>query len=228
MNKTAESVWKECIIFIEDNIKPQAFKTWFEPIKPKYLNGTSLTIQVPSKFFHEWIEEHYIKLLRVAIVRSLGQDAKLVYEVTMESKSIYNKIEFPLFGVNLKHDVFISHSSEDKDEFVRPLVNELKKNGVKVWYDEFELKLGDSLRKSIDKGLINSKSSSFFKRNWTQYELDAFVNREMNGMKVILPIWHKVSKDEVQNFSPTLADKVALNSSIHSIVEIAQEIKNLI
>ncbi len=133
-----------------------------------------------------------------------------------------------------EYDVFISHSSEDKEDFVRPLANELQNIGIKVWYDEFELKLGDSLRRSIDHGLINSKygiivlSTSFFKRNWTQYELDGFVNREMNGLKVILPIWHKVSKDEVQNFSPSLADKVALNSSIYSTKEIAEEIKKVI
>jgi hypothetical protein len=135
---------------------------------------------------------------------------------------------------NVEYDVFISHSSEDKEDFVRPLTLELQELGVKVWYDEFELKLGDSLRRSIDKGLINSKygivilSTSFFKRNWTQYELDGFVNREMNGMKVILPIWHKVSKDEVQKFSPSLADKVALNSSVYSIKEIAEEINNFL
>jgi hypothetical protein len=134
----------------------------------------------------------------------------------------------------VEYDVFISHSSEDKEDFVRPLTLELQSLGVKVWYDEFELKLGDSLRRSIDKGLINSKygivvlSTSFFKRNWTQYELDGFVNREMNGMKVILPIWHKVSKDEVQKFSPSLADKVALNSSVYSIKEIAEEIHTLV
>lgn len=134
----------------------------------------------------------------------------------------------------VEYDVFISHSSEDKEDFVRPLTLELQDLDVKVWYDEFELKLGDSLRRSIDKGLINSKygivvlSTSFFKRNWTQYELDGFVNREMNGMKVILPIWHKVSKDEVQKFSPSLADKVALNSSVYSIKEIAEKINNLL
>ncbi len=134
----------------------------------------------------------------------------------------------------VEYDVFISHSSEDKEDFVRPLTIELQSLGVKVWYDEFELKIGDSLRRSIDKGLINSKygivilSTSFFRRNWTQYELDGFVNREMNGMKVILPIWHKVSKDEVQKFSPSLADKVALNSSVYSIKEIAEEINTLL
>ena len=136
--------------------------------------------------------------------------------------------------VNKEYDVFISHSSTDKEEFVRPLTIELQNLGLKVWYDEFELKMGDSLRRSIDQGLINSRygivvlSSSFFKRDWTNYELDGFVNKEMNGLKVILPIWHKVSKDEVQKFSLSLADKVALNSSIYSVKEIAEEIHNLI
>ncbi|MEI6866752.1 chromosomal replication initiator protein DnaA [Flavicella sp.] len=85
MTKIATSVWGECLSFIEDNIKPQAYKTWFEPIKPIRVTGEVLTVQVPSKFFYEWLEEHYIKLLRVALVRELGQDAKLVYEVKMEN-----------------------------------------------------------------------------------------------------------------------------------------------
>ncbi|MFW6275795.1 MAG: TIR domain-containing protein [bacterium] len=133
-----------------------------------------------------------------------------------------------------KHDAFISHASEDKEDFVRPLAEALQNDGVKVWYDEFELKWGDSLRRSIDLGLANSTygivilSDSFFKKNWTQYELDGLVDREMNGIKVILPIWHKVTKDEVQKFSPSLANKKALNSSIYSINEIAEELKKLL
>ena len=85
MTKTADSVWNECLSFIKDNIKPQAYKTWFEPIKPIKMSGEALTIQVPSKFFYEWLEEHYIKLLRVALVRELGKDAKLIYDVRMEN-----------------------------------------------------------------------------------------------------------------------------------------------
>lgn len=129
-----------------------------------------------------------------------------------------------------KFDVFISHASPDKKEFVRPLATELKKLGVKVWYDEFELKLGDSLREQVDLGLKNSKfgllilSNSFFNRPWTNYELNGFISREMNESKVILPIWHKVSKDEVIAFSPTLADKVAIKSSDYEISEIANSI----
>lgn len=127
-------------------------------------------------------------------------------------------------------DLFISHASEDKDAFVRPLATALQELGVVVWYDELQLRVGDSLRRSIDKGLANSRfgvvvlSSAFFAKNWPQYELDGMVAREVAGVKVILPIWHRVTKDEVLRFSPTLADKVALNSSLKSIGEIAADL----
>ena len=129
------------------------------------------------------------------------------------------------------HDVFISHASENKDGFVRPLAEALRNRGVNVWYDEFQLAVGDSLRRSIDKGLANSRygivvlSSAFFAKNWPQYELDGLVTRETStSEKVILPIWHKVSKDEVASYSPTLADKVALNTGVQSLSEIVDQL----
>jgi hypothetical protein len=132
-----------------------------------------------------------------------------------------------------EYDFFISHASEDKEEIVRTLAETLRSNGFKVWYDEFELKVGDSLRKKIDTGLANSRygiviiSPSFVRKNWTEYELNGMVAKEMNGHKVILPIWHKISKDEVLQFSPTLADKMALNTSIHSTEDIIKALKDL-
>lgn len=134
---------------------------------------------------------------------------------------------------NKQYDFFISHASEDKDDIVRDLAEALRNSGFEVWYDEFELKIGDSLRKKIDYGLSNANygivivSPSFVKKNWTEYELNGMVAREMNGHKVILPIWHKISKDEVLKFSPTLADKLALNTSIHTIDDIVQNLKSL-
>lgn len=131
-------------------------------------------------------------------------------------------------------DLFISHASEDKEAFVRPLAQALSDLGLVVWFDEMQLKVGDSLRRSIDRGLANSKygvvvlSSAFFAKNWPQYELDGMVAREMNGVKVVLPIWHKVSKDEVLSYSPTLADKLALNSSLLGINEIAQQLAEVV
>src|SRR5690554_6154819 len=85
MNKTAQSVWDNCLSFIKDNISPQAFKTWFEPIQAVKLTDKALSIQVPSKFFYEWLEEHYVKLLKVALTRELGENAKLVYVIRMEN-----------------------------------------------------------------------------------------------------------------------------------------------
>jgi len=145
-----------------------------------------------------------------------------------------SKIESNFEESDLKeYDFFISHASEDKEEIVRDLADALKENGFEVWYDEFELKIGDSLRKKIDNGLSKSRfgiviiSPSFVKKNWTEYELNGMVAREMNGHKVILPIWHKISKDEVLKFSPTLADKMALNTSIHTIQDIVNSLKEL-
>lgn len=134
---------------------------------------------------------------------------------------------------NKQYDFFISHASEDKDDIVRDLAEALRDSGFEVWYDEFELKIGDSLRKKIDYGLSNANygiviiSPSFVKKNWPEYELNGMVAREMSGHKVILPIWHKISKDEVLKFSPTLADKLALNTSIHTIDDIVQNLKSL-
>ncbi|MGB7843000.1 MAG: DnaA/Hda family protein, partial [Salinimicrobium sp.] len=86
MSETAQSVWNSCLAFIKDNITPQAYKTWFEPIKAvKLTDNKSLSIQVPSKFFYEWLEEHYVKLLKVSLNRVLGEQAKLVYVIRMEN-----------------------------------------------------------------------------------------------------------------------------------------------
>lgn len=132
------------------------------------------------------------------------------------------------------YDVFISHATEDKDEVVRPLANALVAEGLRVWYDEFELRIGDSLRRKIDSGLARSRfgvvvlSHSFFAKNWPQYELDGLVTREMTGEQVMLPLWHRIAKSEVIAQSPSLADKVARNTSDFTIEEIAKEIADVI
>ena len=85
MSVTVESVWGNCLEFIKDNIQPQAYKTWFEPIKAVKLTDKALSIQVPSKFFYEWLEEHYVKILKVSLTKELGETAKLVYIIKMEN-----------------------------------------------------------------------------------------------------------------------------------------------
>jgi len=93
MNKSASSVWDNCLAFIKDNIQPQAYKTWFLPIKPVKLNDQVLSIEVPSKFFYEWLEEHYVKLLKTALQKELGNQARLVYSIRMEN-TFGNKTAF--------------------------------------------------------------------------------------------------------------------------------------
>lgn len=135
---------------------------------------------------------------------------------------------------NDSYDFFVSHASEDKSEFVRPLVNALSNLGLNIWYDEFSLEVGDSLRRTIDQGLGNSRfgivilSEAFFAKQWPQYELDALVNKSMSGQKVILPVWHGVDHQDVSQYSHSLADKVAFSSRHLSVEEMAKEFLKLI
>ena len=85
MSKNLENVWSNCLEVIKDNVPLQAFKTWFAPIKAVKLKSNILTIQVPSQFFYEWLEEHYIELLKKTIRKEIGPDAKLEYSIIMEN-----------------------------------------------------------------------------------------------------------------------------------------------
>lgn len=131
--------------------------------------------------------------------------------------------------------MFISHASEDKDDIARPLAELLRNRRLDVWFDEFALTAGDSLRRTIDVGLRDSLfgvvilSPEFFRKDWTQAELNGLVARERaHGHKVILPIWHRVTRDDVLASSPTLADKVALNSSVMTLVQMADAISAVV
>ena len=85
MEKNYNKIWENCLKIIKDNIGDQAFKTWFEPIKPVKLEGNILTIQVPSQFFYEWLEENYITLLKTTIKKELGNNGRLEYSIIMEN-----------------------------------------------------------------------------------------------------------------------------------------------
>lgn len=87
MNQTYDTVWGNCLKIIKDNVNLQSYKTWFEPIKPVDLSENVLTIQVPSQFFYEWLEEHYVTLLRKTIKRELGDEARLEYRIVMENSN---------------------------------------------------------------------------------------------------------------------------------------------
>jgi WD40 repeat protein len=115
-------------------------------------------------------------------------------------------------------DVFISHAAEDKEDIARPLAEALVTAGLRVWYDDFTLKLGDSLGRSIDRGLSETRygivilSPAFFAKEWPRRELDGLTAREVSAGKLILPVWHHVSRAEVERFSPILADKLSVST----------------
>ncbi|TLD68321.1 toll/interleukin-1 receptor domain-containing protein [Phragmitibacter flavus] len=116
--------------------------------------------------------------------------------------------------------VFISHATEDKDAVARPLAKALKDRGYDVWYDEYSLKLGDSLRRRIDEGLAQCSfgivvlSKAFFSKEWPKKELDALNARETHqSQKIILPVWHSVTANEIAGFSPMLADRLGVSTS---------------
>jgi TIR domain len=131
----------------------------------------------------------------------------------------------------MEWDIFISHASEDRDVFVEPLAKGLKRHGFKVWYDKFCLQVGDSVRRSIEKGLTNSNyglvvlSKNFFSKEWPQRELDSLFSIKINKKARILPIWLGIDHNEICNYSPLLADIFALKAfdGIESIISKIEE-----
>ena len=109
-------------------------------------------------------------------------------------------------------DVFISHAAEDKETIATPLAEALSQAGFNVWYDALTLKLGDSLTRSINRGIAESRygivilSRSFLEKEWPQRELDGLTTREISSGKTILPVWHNIAREEIEHFSPMLAD----------------------
>jgi hypothetical protein len=131
-------------------------------------------------------------------------------------------------------DVFISHASEDKDAIARPLAEELRRRGHSVWFDEYELVIGDSLRRKIDAGLAGSTtgvvilSHAFFSKPWPQLELDGFTARLTGGeSNVIVPIWHGLTESDMLRYSPTLAGLLAARSD-QGVSRIADEIERVL
>jgi hypothetical protein len=118
----------------------------------------------------------------------------------------------------MRSDFFISHASEDKAVFVRALADALQHTGLRVWYDEFSLFAGDSLRESIDRGMAESYvgivvlSQNFFRKKWPQNELNGLFALSMNENRPLVPIWLNVGAADVSKYSPMLADRVALRA----------------
>lgn len=176
----------------------------------------------------EWLQSQTSNTKRLNILT--GAVIKFHMAKKHDEKIISKPLEKTTMKLHdYKYDAFISHASNDKETFVRPLAEKLNNLGFSIWYDELSLTLGDSLRRSIDYGLSNSRfgivvlSESFFNKEWPQKELDALVSRDDGKEKVILPVWHGLSKEQVTIFSPILSDRLAVSSS-KGIEHVAEEI----
>lgn len=195
-----------------------------------------LRLQIPSSgHWHVAIDMQGLRGTTRASVSVLPGALPEIREAPLSSvRGLVRDIP-PILAVGEKsYDVFISHASEDKDSIVRALANALVDEGLNVWYDEFTLRIGDSLRQKIDRGVATSRvglvvlSPSFISKGWTNYELDGIVTRAVSGDQILLPIWHNITKQQVLEFSPSMADKVARSTATHTVEEISEEISDLL
>lgn len=206
----------------------------------RYIGGlvkrSPYRVQIPnSGHWHITVDMAGLRGTVRSSIRSLPGSLPTIRERSLSSvPSLVREPSIDSSGEDKEFDVFISHASEDKDAIVRQLANALKDSGLSVWYDEFELKIGDSLRRKIDRGLATSRfgivvlSHAFFNKGWPNYELDGLVTRAVTGEQILLPIWHNISKQEVIEYSPSLADKLARSTATHTVDEIAREIVEVI
>jgi TIR domain/gag-polyprotein putative aspartyl protease len=132
------------------------------------------------------------------------------------------------------YDVFVSYASEDIS-FVEPLASALKAAGINAWYDRDRMKWGDDIRKSIDQGLLGSRSgivvfskAFFLRKRWTEHELNGLFAKEKTSKTVILPIWHGVTQDDLAEYSPSFVDRLAMDSQRNSIEDIVRNLKSLL
>ncbi len=132
------------------------------------------------------------------------------------------------------YDVFLSHASEDKDNVARPLAELLQERGLRVWYDEFELRIGDNLVAKLNAGISASRfgiivlSQSFFAKRWTNYELDMLEQLWVTEERMLFPIWHGIEMEQIRAYRVFLANLVGRSTDTYAIKEIANEIHEII
>ena len=161
-------------------------------------------------------------------IESLKQ--QLSQSLSSQSKELSSQNSLP------EYDVFISHAWEDKEDFVDEFVSELRRRNIKVWYDTSEIIWGDSMRKRIDDGLRRSRfgvvilSPNYIaeRKYWTKAELDGLFQLESIGGKMILPIWHNLTKSQVLEYSPIIASRLAISTAMMTASDIAEELVGLL
>jgi len=173
------------------------------------------------------------KLYEDRIEKLSNQMLESVMETTLSTTAVVDKTNDEN---DPEYDVFVSHAWEDKEDFVEEFVQELRNLGIKVWYDTNRIKWGDSMRGKIDDGLKKSRfgvavlSPSYIAEGkyWTKAELDGLFQLESVNGKALLPIWHKLTKKDVMDYSPIIASKLAMNTASSTAKEIAENLLELL
>jgi hypothetical protein len=187
-------------------------------LQTAYADGRALLHQIePYMRRTGSYPSEFLKQLDAATGRAFTKAARKL-EIKRDEIRLNQKRTVYAAAMGKNYDVFVSHASEDKEAFVRPLARALADSGLSIWFDEMTLKIGDSLRRKIDEGLAKSRfgvvvlSHHFFAKEWPQHELDGLFGKEISGVKVILPVWHNITAEEVQQYSPMIGGRLAARS----------------
>lgn len=181
-------------------------------------------IYLDDKYYREKLEHLGVDISDFFDLLPTDLRERCIEKYTENKESVGNE------AMMQKYDYFISHASEDKNAVAEPLAKALERSGAKVWLDKYELSIGDSLRESIDNGLRSAKqgivilSPIYFEKFWTTKELNGLFAKASKGHKVILPIRHNITAEEVAERSALLADLFSLSTDKYTIEEIAQAI----
>lgn len=213
--------------FVECRLGPEGDGVYVEMGHSEYSERLSTSTLQFTKRVHLYLDFDLTQANRASLVEELLAKGYYLSIRDREYARRRSESEKPL--------AFISHDSRDKEAFVRPLAYELIRNFCTVWYDEFSLKVGDSLRANIEQGLKETKkcivvlSPNFLtNEGWGRAEFDSIFTREiLEQQNVVLPVWLNVGVKDVYNYSPRLADKVGLSSSL-GVAEVARRLTNVI
>jgi len=225
--------------------KMKQISGWQNDAAKKNVDSADLGKRIADK--RQKRNDTYIKLQKAKHDEQKKQDSKnmkllksyeqRIAELQKQTEQYFTPMEKgqSIQGTYDEYDVFVSHAYEDKEDFVDDLVEAMRKINLKVWYDTDRLKWGDSMREKIDKGLSISKygivvlSPNYIaeQKYWTKTELNGLFQVETINGKTILPIWHNLTKKQVVEYSPIIADRKALTTASMTAEEIANELKKI-
>lgn len=185
----------------------------------KYLKNHPLASKIDSWLFHRKYEQ------LVAAMESISEDKDFINKMNGIST-----VEVPKYQAKTlpEFDVFISHANKDKEDLIEELYQSLNTLGVNIFYDKESLEWGDNWKDRILNGTKKAEfaiiviSENFFDREWTERELAEFLNRQnRNGQKLILPILHNITTEQLKAKYPLVADIQAIDSAKYSCDQIA-------